>query len=96
MAKHHEACRTANRLLTRAGMQVENEVVGAPCGVMDQMAAAVGEADSLLCLTCQPAVLHPPVPIPAGIRFWALDSGMFECHAYRYSCTASVRLNGGQ
>lgn len=56
-------------------MQVENEVVGAPCGVMDQMAAAVGEADALLCLTCQPAQLHPALPIPSGIRFWALDSG---------------------
>ena len=36
-------------------MQVENLVVGAPCGVMDQMAATVGRSSSLMALTCQPA-----------------------------------------
>lgn len=30
-------------------------MVGAPCGVMDQMAASVGEAGCLMALTCQPA-----------------------------------------
>lgn len=33
--------------------QVENHVVGAPCGVMDQMASACGEADKLLAMICQ-------------------------------------------
>ena len=35
--------------------QVENLVVGAPCGVMDQMASALGKKDSLMALRCQPA-----------------------------------------
>ena len=30
-------------------------VVGAPCGVMDQMAASLGRSSSLMALTCQPA-----------------------------------------
>jgi len=34
-------------------MQVENRVVGAPCGVMDQMASACGEANKLLAMVCQ-------------------------------------------
>ena len=35
--------------------------MGAPCGVMDQMASALGEAGALLALRCQPAELLPPV-----------------------------------
>src|SRR5262249_29576735 len=35
--------------------QVENLIVGAPCGVMDQMTSICGEADSLMALLCQPA-----------------------------------------
>lgn len=33
--------------------QVENHIVGAPCGVMDQMASACGEANKLLAMICQ-------------------------------------------
>jgi galactokinase len=34
-------------------MQVENRIVGAPCGVMDQMTSACGEANKLLAMICQ-------------------------------------------
>ena len=34
---------------------VENHIVGAPCGVMDQMTSACGEANKLLAMVCQPA-----------------------------------------
>ncbi|GJS02356.1 alpha,alpha-trehalose-phosphate synthase [Tanacetum coccineum] len=34
-------------------LQVENSVVGAPCGVMDQMAFVSGEATNLLAMVCQ-------------------------------------------
>ncbi|HTM03670.1 MAG TPA: hypothetical protein VL173_09215 [Vicinamibacterales bacterium] len=53
----------------------ENLVAGAPCGIMDQMACVFGEPRSLMALLCRPAELHAPVPIPAGIEFWGLDSG---------------------
>lgn len=36
---------------------MENHIVGAPCGVMDQMASACGEADKLLAMVCQ---VHMP------------------------------------
>ena len=55
---------------------MENCVVGAPCGVMDQMAAALGEAGALLALRCQPAEVLPPVALPAHIRLWGVDSGI--------------------
>lgn len=54
---------------------VENLVVGAPCGVMDQMTAVYGEEARLLALLCQPAEVEAMVPIPDGLAIWGLDSG---------------------
>lgn len=54
----------------------ENEVVGAPCGVMDQMAAACGEQDKLLSLLCRPAELQPSIALPGNIAAWGIDSGV--------------------
>ncbi|HLK55916.1 MAG TPA: galactokinase family protein, partial [Chthonomonadaceae bacterium] len=34
--------------------RVENSVVGAPCGIMDQVTSALGRENSLLVLRCQP------------------------------------------
>ena len=57
-------------------MQVENCVVGAPCGLMDQMASSLGAAGSLLALRCQPAEVLPPVALPPHVRLWGIDSGI--------------------
>ncbi|KAF7817170.1 hypothetical protein G2W53_031139 [Senna tora] len=56
--------------------KVENHIVGAPCGVMDQMASACGEANKLLAMICQPAEIVGLVEIPSHIRFWGIDSGI--------------------
>ncbi|PKA51422.1 L-arabinokinase [Apostasia shenzhenica] len=56
--------------------KVENHIVGAPCGVMDQMTSACGEANKLLAMVCQPAEVKELVTIPNHIRFWGLDSGI--------------------
>lgn len=56
--------------------KVENHVVGAPCGVMDQMTSACGEANKLLAMICQPAEVLGLVDIPSHIRFWGIDSGI--------------------
>jgi len=56
--------------------KVENCVVGAPCGVMDQMTAACGETDRLLALLCQPAELLGTISLPDDLRVWGLDSGV--------------------
>jgi L-arabinokinase len=56
--------------------RVENLVVGAPCGVMDQMSVICGEANSLLALLCQPAELCGTIPVPEQIAFWGIDSGV--------------------
>ena len=55
---------------------VENLVVGAPCGVMDQMTSACGVADTLLALRCQPAQLLPGISLPRDVQVWGIDSGV--------------------
>jgi L-arabinokinase len=56
--------------------KVENEVVGAPCGIMDQMASVFGEEDRLLMILCQPAEIQGSVAIPRGLAFWGIDSAI--------------------
>lgn len=56
--------------------KVENLVVGAPCGIMDQMTSAAGKAGRFLSMVCQPAELGESVAIPDGIEFWGIDSGI--------------------
>lgn len=56
--------------------QVENLVVGAPCGVMDQLTASCGEANHLLELLCQPADLKGVVDFPEELEVWGIDSGI--------------------
>ena len=69
---------------------VENRVVGAPCGVMDQMTAALGEAGTLLALRCQPAELEPPVRLPDDVEVFGIDSGIR--HAVTGADYGSVRV----
>jgi L-arabinokinase len=54
--------------------KVENRVVGAPCGVMDQMTAACGRAGELLVLLCQPAELQGMLAMPEEVAIWGIDS----------------------
>jgi galactokinase len=70
--------------------KVENLVVGAPCGVMDQMTAAAGRADELLALLCQPAELQGTVAVPRELEVWGLDSGVR--HAVSGSDYTGVRV----
>jgi L-arabinokinase len=56
--------------------KVENLVACAPCGVMDQMTSACGEADKLLALLCQPGELKGTVALPAELEVWGVDSGI--------------------
>lgn len=70
--------------------EVENLVVGAPCGVMDQMTSAAGEAGTLLALLCQPAELQPAVALPEELEIWGIDSGLR--HAVSGSDYGAVRV----
>lgn len=56
--------------------KVENLIVGAPCGIMDQMSSAAGFKNQLLSMICQPAELREFVSIPPELAVWGIDSGV--------------------
>lgn len=56
--------------------RVENQVVGAPCGIMDQAASCAGVESELLRLLCQPHELQPPLQLPQGIRAIGINSNV--------------------
>jgi L-arabinokinase len=62
--------------LARLAQRVENEIVGAPCGLMDQLASAHGTPGTLLPILCRPDVLGEPVPLPEGVLAVGWPSGV--------------------
>ena len=64
--------------ITLAAMcqQVENRVVGAPCGIMDQATSCAGEAGTLLRMVCQPHQLLPPLALPDNVRVVGINSNV--------------------
>lgn len=77
------------RQLARLCQLAENRVVGAPCGIMDQMTSALGRQDHLLALLCQPTEVQGFFPLPDAISLWGIDSGIR--HAVSGSDYTSVR-----
>ena len=70
--------------------KAENLVVGAPCGIMDQMTSSCGEEGKLLALLCQTAELEAGVNLPDGVEVYGLDSGIR--HAVSGADYGSVRV----
>jgi galactokinase len=64
--------------------------VGAPCGVMDQLAVICGRAGHLMALLCQPAQLREPLRLPEGLAVFGIDSGIR--HAVTGSDYTAVRV----
>jgi L-arabinokinase len=56
--------------------RAEHQLARAPCGVMDQMTAAFGEADRLLAVLCRPAEIVGALPLAASLAVWGIDSGV--------------------
>lgn len=68
--------RVEPKRLARLGQLVENQVVGAPCGLMDQLTVTLGRADSLLVIRCQPDQILATPHLPDGVRLTAVDTGV--------------------
>ena len=56
--------------------RVENHVVGAPCGIMDQVASCAGLEGSLMRMTCQPHEIGEPLRFPVGVRAVGINSNV--------------------
>ena len=78
----------------------ENYVVGAPCGVMDQLAVGMGVPGTLLAILCQPAEVEGIVAIPPGLVFVDIDSGakheLAEGGASPYSVVRAAAFMGAK
>lgn len=55
--------------------EAENHVVGAPCGVMDQVAVTLGEPGAALPILCRPASVDAPVPLPPDVEVVGWPTG---------------------
>ena len=75
--------------LSTLAQRVENIIVGAPCGLMDQLASCFASTGELLPIVCQPDILLPSIKIPDQIKFIGIDSGVR--HAVSASSYTDVR-----
>lgn len=82
------------RRLALLAQDAEHVVASAPCGAMDQMAAACGRSGELLALLCRPAEIIDSIPLPPPLALWGVDSGVSHVVAgvrYRRArCAASM------
>lgn len=69
---------------------IENRVVGAPCGLMDQLTSVFGEAHHLLKIKCQPEGQITSLAIPDDLHFVGIDSGVR--HAVTGASYGDVRV----
>lgn len=88
--------------LAIAGRRAENEAVGAPTGIMDQMSVMHAEADAALFLDCR-TLEHTSVSLgfaTAGLEILVIDTRTTHAHSTggyrerRASCELGARLMG--
>jgi galactokinase len=60
--------------IARLGQMAENHVVGAPCGIMDQIAITSGRQGCLTHILCRPGEVKGEIQIPAGTGFVGINS----------------------
>jgi galactokinase len=56
--------------------EAENHIVGAPCGMMDQVTVAVGTPGLLLPIRCRPASVLPALSLPTGVEVVGWPTGV--------------------
>ncbi|SDM15414.1 galactokinase [Microbacterium azadirachtae] len=69
--------------LAQAGRRAENEAVGAPTGIMDQMASMLGHADAAVFLDCR-SLETRSIPLgfaEAGLEVLVIDTGVKHAHS---------------
>jgi len=85
--------------IARLGQKVETEFVGAPVGIMDQMAASLADGGSALFLDTR-TLTFERVPLPAEADLVVVNSGVTHSHAggeyrtRRAECEAAAKELG--
>jgi galactokinase len=85
--------------MARVTQRAENDWVGVPCGIMDQLVSIAGVAGHALLIDCRTMDIWP-VPLPAGTMVVVLDTGTrrgVAASAYeerRRQCQQAARFLG--
>jgi len=85
--------------MARITQRAENDWVGVPCGIMDQLVSIAGVAGHALLIDCRTLEISP-VPLPAGAAVVVLDTGTrrgVAASAYqerREQCRQAARFLG--
>ncbi|MFC9984906.1 galactokinase [Microbacterium keratanolyticum] len=88
--------------LAQVGRRAENEAVGAPTGIMDQMASMLGQPDAALFLDCR-SLVSRPVPLgftDSGLELLVIDTRVMHAHSTggyrerRESCERGAAILG--
>lgn len=88
--------------LAQAGRRAENEAVGAPTGIMDQMASLLGHADAAIFLDCR-SLQAEVVKLgfaPAGLELLVIDTKVTHAHSTggygerRAACERGAQIMG--
>ena len=85
------------REAARLCQRVENEFVGVPCGIMDQLVVSAAREGAALLIDCRSLEMSP-VPIPDALAVVVLDTGVERrlaesgYRARRQSCEKAVRV----
>jgi galactokinase len=66
--------------IARIGRAAETDFVGAPIGIMDQMAASLAKTDAALFLDTR-TLAYEHVAIPSSLEVLVIDSGVAHAHA---------------
>jgi galactokinase len=66
--------------IARIGQRAENDFVGAPVGIMDQMAASLADAHTALFLDTR-SLVYEQLPLPPGAGLVVINSGVAHSHA---------------
>lgn len=83
------------------GVEVEHQFIGMPCGVMDQMASAMGVERHALLIDCR-SLDVTPIPMPPGVSIVIIDSNKrrglvdSEYALRRQQCEEAVEILGVQ
>ena len=62
--------------MARLCQRVENDLLDAPCGIMDQVTCVAGIKDALLRLECQPHTIEGTSRLPEDWAVFGIDSGV--------------------
>jgi galactokinase len=85
--------------IARLGQRAENDLVGAPVGIMDQMAASLADETTALFLDTR-SLEYEKVPLPAESELVVINSGVSHNHAAgeyrtrRQECERAAELLG--